>query len=71
MNQGRATFAFAFLQFVQAFGVTNFGARRRLLPAALLSLLPPLLDSPAAPQNEVVSDCTGELELDWGVHCED
>lgn len=48
---------------MQAFGVTDFGARRLLLLLALASSPPPLLDSPVVPRVE--SDCNGEVEVDW------
>lgn len=46
-NGAHSTFDFAFLQLVQALGVTNLGVRRLFPPPLLASSPPPLLDSPA------------------------
>lgn len=46
-SERHSTFDLAFLQLVQALGVTNLGARRLFPPPLLASSPLPLLDSPA------------------------
>lgn len=64
------TFAFAFLQLVQALGVTNLGARRLFPPSALPSSPPKLLDSPAVVAR-VESELRDGSELAWPLRRED
>lgn len=64
------TFAFAFLQLVQALGVTNLGARRLFPPPALASSPPPLLDSPVVVAR-VESEFRDGSELAWPLRRED